>query len=713
MYSTIENTDLFSLIENTPSCNTNTRDVSTYNDVETFQSLLASDYMYNFLSNNITITQNISNTSRLEENRMTPFVHYIKKDISALIGNFDFGNLEEFESRVSHNKKADIVYTNAIIENQLDNGDLDHHSRLMFYSLTKSNRYLIHIAERFPSDILTFVEHQTLAHSDINLFLFTVNAINKFSNTLLVENERYNDIDIGHPTYNIRISLVDYNQNNTTRYSDRNAMTVSDSFAHLNSKDKFKYFYKLVKHLPIDSKNYHLSKNIEHIYSIKNDNKLIFGDSRHITQSLRIKMLDDLHIDWYDANNHFIVLLSIELLHELNAYKHVSYNNCTLVVSDVNDKRILLCNELDIEYIYLDQYKELMRHFKKDKKLHIVGNPPYQDMENGGSGKNMYAEIVNKSKDLDPENISLIIGARWFSTTDDSTLINFRKSMTQDHHISSMTVYPSSSECFEDTEIKGGVVYFHWDKSHNGNCDITNIKDGKEKTNYNVQLDKRDIIIPDKRVDSIVDKVVGSVDFNSFSHKVSRPPFGIETNFLKKYGYDDPNYNGNMYSYHPFTNGVTLYGSSTAHPKNISDALHDDLRIHGYVHNDVISNKGKSLISKYKVLLAEGAENGKPTGKIIGTPTITDNNSCCSKTFLIMGSFDTLNEAKNLVSYIHTKFFRFLLSILKNTQHTSPSKFKFIPVIDISLKWTDNKLYKKYNLSDDEILYIETMINEL
>ena len=262
MYSTIENTDLFSLIENTPSCNTNTRDVSTYNDDETFQSLLASDYMYNFLSNNITITQNISNTSRLEENRMTPFVHYIKKDIGALIGNFDFGNLEGFELRLSDNKKADIVYTNAIIENQLDNGDLDHHSRLMFYSLTKSNRNLIHIAERFPSDILTFVEHQTLAHSDINLFLFTVNAINKFSNTLLVENERYNDIDIGHPTYNIRISLVDYNQNNTTRYSDRNAMTVSDSFAHLNSKDKFKYFYELVKHLPIDSKNYHTTSEV-------------------------------------------------------------------------------------------------------------------------------------------------------------------------------------------------------------------------------------------------------------------------------------------------------------------------------------------------------------------------------------------------------------------------------------------------------------------
>lgn len=82
-------------------------------------------------------------------------------------------------------------------------------------------------------------------------------------------------------------------------------------------------------------------------------------------------------------------------------------------------------------------------------------------------------------------------------------------------------------------------------------------------------------------------------------------------------------------------------------------------------------------------------------------------------TYLVAGVFDNVSFAKNLCSYIKTKFFRFLVSLKKNTQDATKSVYSFVPVQDFSKPWTDAELYEKYGLNDEEIAFIESMIRPM
>jgi site-specific DNA-methyltransferase (adenine-specific) len=39
--------------------------------------------------------------------------------------------------------------------------------------------------------------------------------------------------------------------------------------------------------------------------------------------------------------------------------------------------------------------------------------------------------------------------------------------------------------------------------------------------------------------------------------------------------------------------------------------------------------------------------------------------------------------------------------------------YQFVPMQDFSKPWTDEELYKKYNLTADEIAFIESMIKPM
>ncbi len=77
------------------------------------------------------------------------------------------------------------------------------------------------------------------------------------------------------------------------------------------------------------------------------------------------------------------------------------------------------------------------------------------------------------------------------------------------------------------------------------------------------------------------------------------------------------------------------------------------------------------------------------------------------------GPYKTKKEAENVISFIQTKFFHFLLGLSKNTQHTTQKVYKFVPMQDFSESWTDEKLYKKYKLTPKEIGFIEGMVREM
>ena len=65
------------------------------------------------------------------------------------------------------------------------------------------------------------------------------------------------------------------------------------------------------------------------------------------------------------------------------------------------------------------------------------------------------------------------------------------------------------------------------------------------------------------------------------------------------------------------------------------------------------------------------------------------------------------------MSYMSTRFFRFMMSLIKNTQNISKSVFAFVPVQDYSKPWTDKELYNKYGISQEEIAFIESMIRPM
>ena len=99
--------------------------------------------------------------------------------------------------------------------------------------------------------------------------------------------------------------------------------------------------------------------------------------------------------------------------------------------------------------------------------------------------------------------------------------------------------------------------------------------------------------------------------------------------------------------------------------------------------------------------------------KIVSRTEILPPNKICSESYLLIDVFQTKREAENLLSYIKTRFFRYLLSTILLTQNISKDKFQFVPLQDFSHPWTDEMLYKKYGLDEKEIAFIESMIRPM
>ena len=103
---------------------------------------------------------------------------------------------------------------------------------------------------------------------------------------------------------------------------------------------------------------------------------------------------------------------------------------------------------------------------------------------------------------------------------------------------------------------------------------------------------------------------------------------------------------------------------------------------------------------------------------ILGKPFIGEPGSVCSQTFLVIG-YDSQKhnftevQCKNIITYIQTKFFRYLVSIKKKTQNGPRGVYQFVPVQDFTHEWTDEMLYEKYSLSNDEIDLIENTIRTM
>ena len=117
---------------------------------------------------------------------------------------------------------------------------------------------------------------------------------------------------------------------------------------------------------------------------------------------------------------------------------------------------------------------------------------------------------------------------------------------------------------------------------------------------------------------------------------------------------------------------------------------------------------------KIKVLVSKASPGGDEyPHKILGKPFISPKNSVSTETYLIIDFVKNHTEGNNLISYMESSFFRFLVSLIKNTQNISKSSFAFVPIQDLSKSWNDEVLFKKYKISKNEQKFISTMIRPI
>ena len=119
-------------------------------------------------------------------------------------------------------------------------------------------------------------------------------------------------------------------------------------------------------------------------------------------------------------------------------------------------------------------------------------------------------------------------------------------------------------------------------------------------------------------------------------------------------------------------------------------------------------------IEKWKVFIssAYGAGDDFPH-QIINKPFVGPPNSCCTETYLLIGPVDSEVIAQSVITYMQTRFFRFFVMLKKITQHAMRPVYALVPMQNFSKPWTDEELYAKYGLSDDEIAFIESLIKPM
>lgn len=313
----------------------------------------------------------------------------------------------------------------------------------------------------------------------------------------------------------------------------------------------------------------------------------------------------------------------------------------------------------------------------------IIGNPPYQ-LDDGGHGASatpIYQKFVEAAKALNPRYLCMIIPARWYSGG--KGLDRFRHDMLNDRRISELHDFFDSTLCFPGVDISGGVCYFLWDNTKsNPECKV--VVHDKDKTiisNRQLLEPGIDFFIRDNVAVSIL-KHVRERNETSFTNIVRRSPFGLATSFKPSSTRND--------------DSLLVY----AYPKN------------GYVGREYIQNV--NLANTYKIFIAEAyGERGDLPYFVTAKPFTGDPSTCSTLTYLMVGPFNNKEEMDNAISYMKTKFFRYLVFQRKNTQHASKKVYELVPLLNFSEAWSDDKLYKRYSLSPSEIDRIESTIKKM
>ena len=332
------------------------------------------------------------------------------------------------------------------------------------------------------------------------------------------------------------------------------------------------------------------------------------------------------------------------------------------------------------QFIHTEQPEEIF-NMKFDG---IVGNPP-QQLSDGGFGRSaspIYQKFVQQAKKLNPRFLTMIIPSRWFGGG--KGLNDFRNEMLNDDRIRKIVDFEDSSEVFPGVSVAGGICYFLWERDYKGQCEIVNMHNGYEAISTR-RLNEFNIFIRHSQAVPIIRKVLARQEKRMHEQVSAYKPFGLRT-------YVKPQKTGD----------IILHWQKGEGP---------------YKRKDI--TVGVDMIDKWKVISSRSGHEhaGNPgndgTRRVLAKTVILPPGTICTETYLVIGSYSTEEQARNLLTYMKTRFFRFLMSLFMYSHGITKDTYAFIPILDMTKRWTDEKLYKRYGLTDDEIVFIESKIRPM
>ena len=362
------------------------------------------------------------------------------------------------------------------------------------------------------------------------------------------------------------------------------------------------------------------------------------------------------------------------------------------------DEKCVFCGAAQSQYDRNDEQEQYAYEFihtvhpeelVKMKFDVIIGNPPYQMSDGGGgAGKSaapLYHKFVQQAIKLQPRFLSMIIPSRWFSGG--KGLDEFRAKMLSDSRLSTIVDYADSKDCFPGgVDIPGGICYFLWERDHIGDCCVTNIsKGGKEHISTNRPLNEFEVFVRNNNAISIIHKVLNKHEKMLNTQVSSRKPFGLESSTRFDDGGD-----------------IILRSSNGLGKINRSNII-----------------SGFDLLPKWKVIVSKvsfehaGVPDRDGMMRVLSVVQTLPPNSACTESYLVAGTFDNEQICENFITYLKTKFVRFLITPMLASMNMSKSSYSFVPIQDFSKPWSDEELYQKYGLTDEEIGFIESMIRPM
>ncbi|HAD55112.1 MAG TPA: hypothetical protein DCG10_08010 [Lachnospiraceae bacterium] len=336
----------------------------------------------------------------------------------------------------------------------------------------------------------------------------------------------------------------------------------------------------------------------------------------------------------------------------------------------------------------------LNKEFGKDMEFDVViGNPPYQKINGNvtegsvASGESIYQLFFESATSIS-DIVCMITPAKWFAGN--KKLDDMRKILLTGNHITKIGIL-DANKIFHI--IMDKVSYFCWNKEYCGQTEIVDETNTQNNDTRFIANDRIDCFIVSKIDASIVKKVINDKSIEQYIN--SQNAFGL---ISKTRGFDKKTSEDDLIMHYT---GYECQGDNICYiPKN-------------WVSKHV------EYIDKYKVLYPHGCGS---KSNVLTRVIFAEKNEVCTQSYIVVGPVNTEESARRIEKYLKTKFVRALVRVRMIDQHMDKDRFRFVPVTplnDSDIDWSqsisniDQQLYKKYNLSDEEIAYIESTIKPM